>query len=580
MVFLLATATQFLLIALLVMGVLLGTAVGYLFLRARQSNGAGELSQSERAELRQRDREIAAIRDRIEEMYQRQAVGSDTQTAILNQQMEHLQHHIQARGRQIEGLQSQLRYEMQQRDEAISELRAQLTEAVRAITTAGALPPAAVPETRPLLSAAETPQPVDEGHDVFSDESEADFRQPGEELFDDLLDVAASGGAASDGDDDISWINAADDDDDLEAELEKEFALDQHSDPAHAARPLESEVTWIPVDDEHAEQETASIYTAISQPNDEDAARWAGVADAPSETRDADYGQASDQPEDSDAIQPTPEESFSWEPVELEFDDAPDEDEADGFLSLFDDVVGDIPDLMRPSLRPAAHSPARIDDFVAGDGVAGMHGQAYGIASGTVPEDFVQDEEPARDDEPMPVTFSAEPEEEPTYPAADAYGAAPEEEPPGLDEDPLAGLVQWTHGGPPDGTADEARHRHTTESPSPHADDSYPEQSSIGGDGSSSSVEPTPGAPAIPPGADDLTLLPMITAERQQLLYGLGVHHVEEIARWSRAEARRVADAVRDVSEETIMNEWVFAAQSILFDRYQAQLRERRVRPT
>ena len=56
----------------------------------------------------------------------------------------------------------------------------------------------------------------------------------------------------------------------------------------------------------------------------------------------------------------------------------------------------------------------------------------------------------------------------------------------------------------------------------------------------------------------------------QRLLYLAGVRTLEEIAQWGRGEARRVGSQV-EVSEDTIMNQWVFEAQAALFNRYSQQ---------
>ena len=79
------------------------------------------------------------------------------------------------------------------------------------------------------------------------------------------------------------------------------------------------------------------------------------------------------------------------------------------------------------------------------------------------------------------------------------------------------------------------------------------------------------GSSAAPPDADDLTIIRGIDADTQRKLYAAGIFHLDEVARWSRADARRIAGAV-GVAEETIMHEWIFEAQSVLFDSYQRQM--------
>ncbi|HYE95727.1 MAG TPA: hypothetical protein VD962_05925 [Rubricoccaceae bacterium] len=90
------------------------------------------------------------------------------------------------------------------------------------------------------------------------------------------------------------------------------------------------------------------------------------------------------------------------------------------------------------------------------------------------------------------------------------------------------------------------------------------------------SAAPPPPASAAPPppppaGADDLTVVSGIDQSVQQKLYALGVVSLDEMARWSRADARRISASL-DVPEDTIMHQWIFEAQSVLFDRYQQQM--------
>ncbi len=70
---------------------------------------------------------------------------------------------------------------------------------------------------------------------------------------------------------------------------------------------------------------------------------------------------------------------------------------------------------------------------------------------------------------------------------------------------------------------------------------------------------------------DDLTTISSITPEVHDQLYELGITTLDEMARWSRADARRVSSQV-GVSEETIMHQWIFEAQSALFDSFQDRM--------
>ena len=78
-------------------------------------------------------------------------------------------------------------------------------------------------------------------------------------------------------------------------------------------------------------------------------------------------------------------------------------------------------------------------------------------------------------------------------------------------------------------------------------------------------AEPEPYTP--PEGAEDLTVLSSVDEDTRRALHMAGVLTLDEIARWGRSDARRIAGEV-GVSEETIMHQWVFEAQSALFERY------------
>ena len=79
---------------------------------------------------------------------------------------------------------------------------------------------------------------------------------------------------------------------------------------------------------------------------------------------------------------------------------------------------------------------------------------------------------------------------------------------------------------------------------------------------------PDAAAPYVPPaGADTLTVISTIDDLMQQALYMAGVTSLDEIARWGRTDARRISSAV-GVSEDTILNHWVFEAQAALFQSF------------
>ena len=83
---------------------------------------------------------------------------------------------------------------------------------------------------------------------------------------------------------------------------------------------------------------------------------------------------------------------------------------------------------------------------------------------------------------------------------------------------------------------------------------------------SGSAPEPEP----LPEGAERLSVLPSIDDDLERALHLAGVTTLDDMARWGRTEARRIAGAV-GVSEETVLNHWVFEAQTALFERFTLQ---------
>lgn len=511
--FLVSTVTQFLLIALVVLAVLLGSTVGYFYFRARRSE-AGALTDDERAELRKRDQELATIRNRLDEISWRQQTGAETQHQVVNQHLEKMGHELQARGRQIEGLHGQLKYEMAQRQEQIDELRRQLHEVVQVVREGGQLPAA----SRAQLAAPVAPS-ASPSESAAADE----FAQPEPAL----ATRAATQETSS-------------------TEQPPSAAAD---DPV-ASRAIDSAVTPPDADPAGARDENQPWHLPIEQAQPE-----------PKST-------APEQPEQPDAHD-SHDDVFTWEPIELNFDMKEaegdtaggdrEEEEREDLLSLFNEALD--ARKRRPSEPPAGDPLPPAFEPVA---------------------TFLTPEPPPQNrPEPTPDPETASP-----TPIAE-------------EDDPFEGVVQWTtlepvkpsgtdaFGDTGDATAKETpamsvlgdlpSFQPTASAPPPFEPDfaAFEAQYSSG-DGMGSDYRSEPEPPKSR--GEDLTSLPMITAERQQALHKLGVKSVEEIARFSRADARRVAEAIRDVNEDIIMNDWVFAAQSVLFDRYQDELRTRRTR--
>ena len=71
----------------------------------------------------------------------------------------------------------------------------------------------------------------------------------------------------------------------------------------------------------------------------------------------------------------------------------------------------------------------------------------------------------------------------------------------------------------------------------------------------------------VPEDADDLTVISTIDEDVQRRLYEAGVTTLDEIAEWGRSDARRIAAEVQ-VSEDTVMNQWIIEAQGALFQKF------------
>ncbi|MDT0632916.1 hypothetical protein RQM47_12495 [Rubrivirga sp. S365] len=70
-----------------------------------------------------------------------------------------------------------------------------------------------------------------------------------------------------------------------------------------------------------------------------------------------------------------------------------------------------------------------------------------------------------------------------------------------------------------------------------------------------------------PEGAEDLTVIGSVDARTQAALYKAGILTLDDVARIGPGAAQRLSEAA-SVSEDMILNQWVFEAQAVLFDRF------------
>lgn len=520
---LLSTLTQILLGTLVILAVLLGATIGYFYMRARRTE-TEELSDSEQAAISQRDSEIAMIRKRIEEIHERQVGASDTQNAVFRQQLEEMQEHISSRGRQIEGLQGQLRNEMALRRQAMEELRGQMRELLAIVSSQQQLQAANAAQ---IQAPAPAPEPVAAKEEAPSAPEYVPFSQepasaippmdmqpapaPEEESFEPADPFAGQ----------VSF-------DSFSSEPAEEPQPLSHTDPfagqvtfmqsdpgpekeaAPYSHPFDGQMPFQPAEPQPMaapEKSPQSFPPPVnpfeqSQPAAEDISEpeplpvvpeyaFSPVFENPFAPQQA--------PEEAPEAEQPKADSFTWEPVVLDFN--------------FDD--------------PAPETPA--------------------------PQSQSFHEEPPIQQQPVP---APQPEYQPAAPETPTPPPAPvfTEEPAQSTSDGFDGVIEWTT--------------------FPDVDE--PAEVTTGDGQIHPPEEPVSQAQPNPEQTEELTQLAMIDEQRQGILYSLDIYTIEDVARFSRADARRVSAAIEGTTEDEVMNEWVFAAQSILFERYQAELRRRR----
>ena len=644
MVFLASLFSQLLVAAILLIAVGLGGAVAYFYVQARRREA--DEAEREAREIEQRDSELSHIRQRIEEIYERQQTGSETQFARVDQQLEELQSHLDAKGRQIDGVQGQLRYDLKRHEDEIAELRNQLREAIE-VFAAAALP-AARPSAPALEAHAEpTPEPKpskppqsiiyapksdEAGEEPSASSSPSDALKDDHELLDDLFgstDLDAEDEPDTEAElatPEVVEVNEPEEVDAPEVKAEKpdagrSFVTRDVVDLTAQTEPRD-DLAFVEIDgsaprrgtwDDDTAPEAESALDADAEP-DETRDEHEIVGDEEEETKVFSV----DEKSDDDAVSPPP---VQWaaldEPVleeEPEVDvEAAAESSTSGYSDPFEVAAAETD---TPQPQEAEEADAAIP--------------AWGSLSDTV----IENEEPAEDDsyDFVEDTVAADPPSlDPTESYEDATDdafanaeveledeasssvakvedeVADEEEsvggfedtfnametgspfdPFGMEaEDELEALPAHSGDGmrAPDFEADPFSDPATEYHPEPKTDlDSLAEPPSELGDelafysSELDGMEPTAETASheAEGNEEDLTVLTVVDEPMQQKLYALGITTIEAIARWSRSDARRIANQLTHTSEEDIMDRWVFEAQSVLFERYQNELRGQR----
>ena len=564
--------------------------------------------------------EIAQIRARIEMLMEQQTLRSETQSQHLAQKMDEIRTHMGQQDAKMDGIKSELRHEISRRNVELDELRGQLASALDAFWKSMPSLPEAGSGDSLALPPADTAslEEIDEHIEPTEESDEPVYEEPSPVYDADMADEFETASAASPYDTGAhpeytaaaamaSFESTQDDSQVLEAETQhvvaehpdahEEHIVQEEEDysnepyEAHEAASWESttelerayedseEVTSQP---QQTRSEEATI-TPLGAPNDyferfklpretdADAADagepFVGESDTESaalfesepvaeEQYEADaqhefeseptpeYVNPSDNPYDLEGFAPLGSPEYTYEdPVEASDDIADStsterEDELSASPANASEVHTELP------LPPVAdlHSPLesldnRIDEEDP-EAAIPAHGSildAASIATGD-PQFDTPSTQPPLSAAFQPVDLEIL--KQPTTLGSDLASEAPPSTP--------------------------APESETQESP---------EQVTQPAASLREDRPPAPENAASPQNTsgDDLTRIQGVDADMQRKLHGIGVTKLDQIARWSRADARYVSGEL-GVPEEKVRTQWVFEAQSLLFDQYQEQL--------
>lgn len=605
------------LLAILVGSGIVGATFAY-FIRARKQEEAGGVSNiaSAAAPVPVAE-EVKAIGEQIERAMSDQRLQGETQRQLIAQKLESVRHSVEAQKNQVQGLRSEFLHESRRRDEEIATIRQQIGTIQETVglpaSTQAALPPAppaaiasraeeeetfSFPLPDPTLASPEpapTPsEPVPFEETIFAQSTtppstptfeEATFS---EEVFDaapsaptqepdvmepvatQLADVPfappapAEAPVFEDAFSDATFTEAsfsgtgfseASTDDTVfsEGAFGDMTPTAADSAPARPAPVEEAPVVspeadpfaTAPLYDEPVGGDSASSSDLFESWSPEPVAPPRPFAPAASSPRPAEAAMAEAQPSfdaqhtawisrpssEPDAIQTASADEFIDAPAPSAYDDPSFDDVPEAFSP---DSLIDLDSLMPPTSAPAPAVPPQ-----------------------SAPPD---------DDDAAPAAR----EEQPTAPelVATALTMAPVPPPPAA---PLEAGPDPTASSAPTGNDPTTQDLAPTFAPVSEAADAMPSFDDFAAPSSAEDPEPETGPEyEVPEGAEDLTVIASVDEDVQRLLYIAGVRTLEEIAQWGRGEARRISSQV-NVSEDTIMNQWVFEAQAALFNRYSQQ---------
>ena len=616
-------STPLLLLAIVGAVVIVGvTVMFYLKARYREAVDAPELRNvaSTAAPVAIAD-EVRAIGEQIDRAMSEQRLQGETQRQLLAQKLDSVRQTIDQQRTHVEGLRSEMRHESKRRDVEMDEIRAQIgtlhqavglpAAAQAALPAAEAAPPAeasspgAAPFTPPTSaqpSAAPPYAPAAPEPPVAQPPAVETFSAP-EPIGAPALEASMPLQHQAPAQETFSTPNAASQppEEQLSAEV-----------PRVKPQPLDSGMFGEASFD--APAPGPAPEAATPEPSAFQPMSFEDVAFDPLPSTPADGFAEVDAPEADPAEADLPEAADPFGEIAFGSDSAP---PAGTDAPTFADVS-----FSAPAPQPAdAFGQPDTREPVGGDSVAAEPSMFESWAPSPPDSPAAQDAppEPALDapapfgsDTFAPVSFSevaptadlpvAEPDDAPqTIDASEFATSAPQQSPepaappqaapsaegawitrldraPEADSVPSTGLVDLdalagaqepdqapAPAAPPAQLTFEAAAPPQLASSAPDVPPTAPEA-----DDAAVPAEDTPQPVPVPEGAEDLTVISSIDEDTQRLLYQEGVITLEEIAQWGRGDARRVGVAVQ-VSEDTIMNTWVFEAQAALFSRYAEQ---------
>ena len=621
------------LLSILVGSGIVGATFAY-FIRARKQEEAGGVSNiaSAAAPVPVAE-EVKAIGEQIERAMSDQRLQGETQRQLIAQKLESVRHSVEAQKNQVQGLRSEFLHESRRRDEEIATIRQQIGTIQETVglpaSTQAALPPAtppappagvspqaepeetfsfplpdptlAAPEpapepdqptafeetvfaqsTTPAPAPAQAPSPPSMptfeeatfSEEIFSTPSAASTHEPdvmqpaappmGPEpvaapgpaeapAFEDTFAEATFSEATFSG---TGFSDASQDDTVFSEGAFEDFAAD--SAPPSAA-PVEEPPVVSPEADPFA---TAPLYDenvgGDSASSSDLFESWSPEPVAP--PRPSAPPASSHRPAEAVAVETPPPfdtQHTAWISRPSSEPDAIQTASADEFINAasFDEAPAP-PSFDAPSFDTPAFDAPALDAAPTAFSADSLIDLDSLMPPTAAPPTATEEPTPTTGFTMAPVPVSHAPATPPS-PAAEA------------DPEPFASDA-------PTGVAAEPD---LTPTPTPPSDAfAAPEDTVLSFDAFNTAVAEPADAPEVEPelayevpeGAEDLTVIASVDEDVQRLLYIAGVRTLEEIAQWGRGEARRISSQV-NVSEDTIMNQWVFEAQAALFNRYSQQ---------